>query len=419
MNLENLKTKIVQRIDNPDALEELYRSSKNQFRSAFFELLPQLEKGPLTSFWQARLTHETDEIAWGSKKEWLLISILVLVTNLIAKFPSFFEWDEEFFYPRNFGFLALGGTSIYHLWINGWNRTSVLPVVSVFLLSMIYVHVLPHNPNSATLTLAFIHLPLLLMAATAISFGREHPCSGQNRLDFLRFLGDWAVITAILLLAGGIMTGLTIGLFTIIGVEIEEFYFRNVVVFLLPSVPLAGTFLINNNPHLVSKVSPIIAHIFSPAILIILLVYLGAIFMAGQDLYLDREFLLLFNLLIIGVMALLFFSLAENSSGQPSGFRLTILSILSTLTVIVSAIALSAIVFRLSTWGISANRLAVMGANVLMLIHLIIISIVLWKTVVRKATLKQMEMAVVKYLPVYIIWIMIVVFLFPLFFGFA
>ena len=43
-------------------------------------------------------------------------------------------------------------------------------------------------------------------------------------------------------------------------------------------------------------------------VLVMLVIYLGAMFYSGRDPYQDREFLMVFNALLIGVMAIIFFS---------------------------------------------------------------------------------------------------------------
>src|SRR5690606_10455512 len=104
----------------------------------------------------------------------------------------------------------------------------------------------------------------------------------------------------------------------LIGINIQQFFENYLVVFGLPAIPILATFLTHTNPQLVNKVSPIIAKLFSPAVLIMLLVYLAAIVYSGKDPYNDREFLLLFNSLLIGVMALIFFSVAEGTGNKKS-----------------------------------------------------------------------------------------------------
>ncbi|WP_439882026.1 hypothetical protein ACSX1A_02465 [Pontibacter sp. MBLB2868] len=54
---------------------------------------------------------------------------------------------------------------------------------------------------------------------------------------------------------------------------------------------------LDDHPDLVNKVSPVIARIFSPLVLVMLVIYLFAILYSGKNPYSDREFLIIFNLL--------------------------------------------------------------------------------------------------------------------------
>src|SRR5690606_32941994 len=132
----------------------------------------------------------------------------------------------------------------------------------------------------------------------------------EKRLGFLKYNGDLIVITTLIMIAGGIMSGVTIGLFSLIGFDNKEFYIENIVFFVLPAAPIIGTYLAQTNPQLVGKVSPVIAKIFSPLVLVMLVIYLIAMIYSGKNLYNDREFLLIFNALLIGVLAIIFFSVA-------------------------------------------------------------------------------------------------------------
>jgi len=47
-----------------------------------------------------------------------------------------------------------------------------------------------------------------------------------RRIEYLRFNGDLAILMAIMVIAGGILTGITIGLFEAIGIKIENFTWK-------------------------------------------------------------------------------------------------------------------------------------------------------------------------------------------------
>jgi hypothetical protein len=165
-------------------------------------------------------------------------------------------------------------------------------------------------------------------------------------------------------------------------------------------------------------VSPIIAKVFTPLVFATLVVYLSAVAFTGRDPYNDREFLLIFNLLLIGVMAIILFSISESSKNKVNKIQTALLFSLSVITIIVNGIALSAILFRISSWGITPNRLAVLGSNVLILINLLIVTYRLFRTVKNHHEIERVEKSIAAYLPVYIVWTIIVTFLFPVLFGF-
>jgi hypothetical protein len=204
----------------------------------------------------------------------------------------------------------------------------------------------------------------------------------------------------------------------LIGFNIEGFYFQNVAIFGLAASPIVGTYLTQTNPQIVGKVSPVIARLFSPLVVVMLVIYLIAIAYSGKDPYNDREFLLIFNGLLMGVMAIIFFSIAETSKTKKSHTEVWILFLLSVVTALVNGIALSAILFRISEWGITPNRAAVLGSNVLILINLLLVSVQLFRVLSKRADITGVGRAIAFYLPVYILWTIMVTFIFPLLFGF-
>lgn len=413
-----MKNKILAHLDNPGQLERLYRSNSASFKKEFIALYPSIKDKPFSEFWFERLNHDTETISWGSKKELWFIGFACIVAGLLAKFPSIFSLNEEFYYPRNLGLIVFPLLIAFFSWKNKLSLKNKTIIVVIIAISAVFINLWPGEAESDTLILACIHLPLLLWVMLGAAFTGNQINNHQKRLDFLRFNGDLVVMTAILAISGMLLSGITIGLFELIGLKIEQFYMQNVVIFGLPSIPIVATFLNYSNPQLVNKVSPIIAKIFSPVVLLTLIIYLGAIAFSGKNPYTDREFLLLFNLLLIGVMALIFFAVAESVQKVKTNFGIWVLLLLSIVTIIVNGIALSAIIFRISEWGFTPNRLAVLGSNILILIHLLMVTSILFKTVQQKSDVSNVGTVIAKYIPIYFIWTVVVVFIFPLIFGF-
>jgi hypothetical protein len=412
-----MKEEILAHLKDPGQLERMYRTNRGSFKREFNTLYPGVKGNILADFWNERLNYENDEIRWGTRIELTFVIIASILAGIIAKLPAILPISEDFFYPRNLGFIVFPALMAYFVWKNNLSISKIAFIVTSTLIGSIFINSLPGAGNGDTLILSSIHLLIFLWFVLGFAYVGDKKNIVEKRLDFLKYNGDLVVITTLILITGGIMSGLTIGLFSLIGFNIEEFYFRNVVVFLAPAAPILGTYLIKTNPQLVGKVSPVIAKIFSPLVFVMLVIYLVALIYSGKDPYNDREFLLIFNALLIGVMAIIFFSVAEPKVTK-SKMETWILFLLSGVTVVVNSIALSAIVFRISEFGVTPNRIAILGANILILVNLLLVTAQLFRVVSKKAELTGVGKVIAFYLPVYFIWAAIVTFLFPFIFRF-
>ena len=409
---------ILSKINDPKELEKLYQGNKMAFKKEFNLLYPELTDNRLAEYWNERLNYESFEISWGGKNELIFVIIASLLAGIIAKLPVLLNVNPELFYQRNAGLIIFPVLTAYFIWKKSLSTNKIVFAGVAFLIAAIFINLLPADNKSDTLILSCIHLPIFLWAVLGFSYVGDNIKSYHNRIDFLRYNGDLIIMTGLLAIAAGILTAITIGLFELIGFNIKDFYFDNIVVFALPAIPILATYITQTNPQLVNRVSPVIAKIFSPLVLITLFVYLIAIFISRKNPYNDREFLMVFNFLLIGVMAIILFSVAEIFKKNENRTGSFILFALSIVTVIVNGIALSAILFRISEWGITPNRLAVLGANILMLTNLLIITFKLFKNISKKTDISEVENSIAMFLPIYILWVMIVTFIFPLIFHF-
>ena len=413
-----MRDSIISDLENPQKLEQLYRENKAAFKSAFESIYTEFRDKPIVRFWHERLNYKNPGFTWGSAKDLIFFMIASTFAGFLAKLPEILSIDEELYYIRNTGYLVFPFLSLYFVWKNKIPISKITGILIMMAVSLVYINLLPYDPRSDTFILACLHLPILLWGGFGISFAGAHINDPGMRLKFLSFNGDLLVMSSMLVLAGILLTGITLGLFQLLEFDIAEFYFRYIVIFCLPAVPILACMLISTNPSLVNKVSPVIAKIFSPLVLIMLVIYLAAIIYSGKDPYTNRDFLIIFNLLLLGVMALIFFSITEGWKENDFRSNRLVLFPLSVITIIINIIALSAIIYRISEWGITPNRLVVLGSNLLILLHLCLVSFKILKCLKNNRPVASIGRAIVSYLPVYIIWSMIVIFLVPFLFNF-
>lgn len=290
-------------------------------------------------------------------------------------------------------------------------------VAAICLVCVVFINALSPNDLTDSVLLACIHLPVVLWFLWGMLFSVRDGKVSDINIEFLKHNGELLVLSGLLLLTGGLITAVTLALFELIGVRAETFYFRHIAVWGLASIPLVATYLIGLYPPLVRQISPVIAQLVTPLVLIMLLIYLGAIVYTKHNPYDDRQFLMLFNVLLIGVLAIILFSVAESSAAQLKSRRLILLFALAMLTVLLNGIALSAIVFRIHAWGITPNRLAVLGCNVMVLLQLLWVTVQMSKVLWRGKSVALIHQSLTQYLKYYAIWALGLTILFPLCFD--
>ena len=400
---------IIANISNPAALEQLYRSNPAAFARAFEAVYPQISSQVSAHIWRERLIVSTT--SWGSMSDWVVVGIFALLAGFLMQLPDIFSISHDYYFPRNMSFIVMPGIGAYFAYKQGMSLRQLLAPLAILAASILFINLLPEK--STTLLLTCLHIPILIWLVVGYIFAGSDP---GKRMDFLRYHGDLVVMTTVIGLAGGLFTALTINLFNLIQLKIEDFHFRYLVLSILPSVPLFATFLVRQNASLVSKISPVIARIFTPLVTLTLAIFLVAIIYSGKDPYNDREFLLVFNGIVIGVMALILFSLGEATKPNASRIQQYFLLALAVLAIVDNGIALSAIGFRLVEFGVTPNRLAVLGSNALVMVHLMITTQKLWSFLKGNERIEAVEKSLTSYLPFYAVWAAIVSFVFPLLF---
>lgn len=416
-----MKNKIKDNIDNSEQLEKLYRADNKGFEKAFFEIYPKIAEFKISDFWKTRLEFDNIKDSVKIRKADILFLIITCaITGFLIEIPQLFDLSlkDSFFYEKNAGLIVLLGVSLYAFLTKDRIKTKeVLITSSVFIISAVYINLLPSN-NSDSIILAYLHLPLMLWCLYGLVFIDFDTKDKTKRIDYIKYNGDLAVLLAIISIAGGILTGVTIGLFSAIDLKIEQFYFNYIVIWGLVSAPIVATFVIRKFPFVVNKIAPIIANIFSPLVLITLVIYLISILVTGKDPYNDRDFLIIFNLMLLGVMGIIVFSISETSINRKQRINEMILFALTIVTLIIDLVALSAILYRLGESGFTPNRIAVLGSNLLIFGNLVLIMLDLYRVNFKNKEIKQVELTIAKYLPLYILWTIFVVFVLPMIFGF-
>jgi hypothetical protein len=347
-----------------------------------------------------------------------LVIALSLIAGTLAKVLKLLGKDTLFFYSRNLSSIIFMALMSYFL-IRNVNRNKIVGGVAIpSLVTLLFLNFLPDISHSQTVLLSCIHAPFFLWSLLGLAFLDRRWNDPLGRMEYLKYNGEVLIYTTIILLGGIVLTGLTLALFHLIHLSIAYWYFEYVVVYGAVSAPIVATFVINRISEKRFRIAPILAKIFTPLFLFTLVVYLLAMIRYRRSLYTDRDSLLTYNLLLFVVLGLTIFSISERNKNEEKIFSDYINFALAFVTLFLDMFALSAILFRLTTYGYTPNRIAVLGANLAVFVHLSGIVYHYVRFIQRRGKLESLARWIVAYLPVYTIWSIIVTFGFPFVFWF-
>ncbi len=421
-----MKQRILNAVESPRELEILYRENPDAFTRAFAEAYSECSDSVVLNVWRERLFFTAavesaqGEAGWRSRDIWIVV-LLSALAGTLTKIPQFFPSSfirEDAFYARNLGGIVLGAL-IACIFIFKPCRLRVVVNVSGLLCgSLIFLNLLPEIHQSQTITLSCMHMPFFFWSLLGVAFVGGHWGDLRRRMDYIRYNGELLIYTTIILIGGMVLTGLTLALFNIIGMRIQKWYLNYVVVYGSIAAPIVATLLIERITGTRSRIAPILAKIFTPLFLGTVIVYMAVMILGHNSPYTDRDFLIVFNGLLLFVLGMSVLSISERGSTETVSIA-DLMSIgLVLVTLAVDVIALSAILFRLTTYGFTPNRLAVLGANLLAFGHL---SGIVWhyqRFLRRKNGFDVLDRWIVRYLPVYTVWTVVVGFGFPFFVWF-
>ncbi len=412
-----MKNNIIENIANPEILEKLYRDNKQEFCKSFEEIKDKYNSD-LINFWKIRLASEMKPKEF-SKTDLLAVIILSAFGGILIKLPEIFpQINLNFYYPRDLSIILFNGIILYTFWRNKDFDIKKLLGYGIAITGLtLFINLLPNNPDSDSISLSLIHTPLFLWCLFGLVFISFDYKSTIKKIEFIRFNGEFLIMTGLILIAGGILAGVTIGLFSVIEMNIESFYLDYVVLIGGVAAPIVSLYLVHTYPNITNKISPVIARVFTPLVLVTLAVYLVSLIFSNVRILDDRDFLILINLVLIAVMAIIVFSLTELDKSKVKNIHILVLFLLAVLAIVINAIASTAIITRL-TYGLTPNRVVVLVSNALIFINLILIARNLFKSYFNAEQLESVEQTVAKYLTVYAVWVTIVIFVLPFLFGF-
>jgi hypothetical protein len=345
----------------------------------------------------------------------LLAAVFIHLPRLFGSVPT----DIDSVYPLNVSLLVLPFLAWYFARRQRLTVVQTLVASLPFVVAAIAVNTFPWQPASSTELLVAIHLPIALWFAIAYPYMGGSWRSHERRMDFVRFTGEWVIYFTLITNGGVVLIALTAVILQPAGPGVTESLIEWVVPSGAAGAVIVAAWLVEAKKSVVENMAPVLTMIFTPLFALMLtasaIVY--ALFGLGAEF--DREMIGVFDLMLVVVLGLILYRISARETTQPPGWMDRV-----QLVAVIAALALDLMVMvdmsvRIGELGITPNRAAVLGLNLLLLINLAWAAWLSARFLVGKTGFHRLERWQTSYLPVFGLWAAAVVLVFPPLFAFA
>jgi hypothetical protein len=349
-----------------------------------------------------------------------LTVVLALAVGAGVAVRAGIAWfDDEVALARNVGLLVVPFLAAYLGWKRQAGPGTVAAIAVPFVVLAVVLNVYPFIAGGSTEVLAVLHAPVVLWLLVGLAYVAGSWRSDARRMDFVRFTGELAIYYTLLALGGGVLVGLTAGVLQLVGVDPEPVIAGWVLPFAVPGALVVAAWLVEAKQDVVENIAPVLTRIFTPLTIVMLVAVLVVLTTSGGLVEVDRELLILMDAILVLVLALLLYSISARDPLAPPALADWLQLVLVGAALAVDTVMLTAMLTRIAQLGSSPNKIAALGLNLLLLVHLVVSAWRSTRFLRGHGTFAELERWQTRYLPVYAAWAAIVVVVFPPLFGFA
>jgi hypothetical protein len=373
---------------------------------------------------QLVIAPETDAPTQAGRDELLVVLGLTIAAAIMVKLPALFGHpihpNENFplFYARNASLFVFPLLTAYFLWKRGTNRIRSLWFAMAFAAGAVLANIYPFPGLSQTEVLTVLHLPIALWLTVGFAYAGGRWFGNGERMNFVRFSGELAIYYVLIALGGFVATLFTFMMFRAIGMNPDWL----VAGWLIPcgaaGAVLIGSWLVEAKQSVIENMAPVLTRLFTPLFTVLFLVFLATMAWTGNPINVKREVLIGFDLLLAVVVGLVLYAASARDPQAPADFFDALQLALVVSALVIDGVALYAIAARISEFGITPNRVAALGENIILFVNLIWSAWLYVRFLSRRRSFAALERWQIAYLPVFSVWAAVVVLVFPPLFGY-
>ena len=351
--------------------------------------------------------------------EALVFALVAAVATQVARLAAHFPEEEARWLLRNISLFVLPFLAGYFARRRQLDTRRWAVTAAPFVLVALVVNLYPYRADSATELLVALHLPILLAFAIAYPYMGGTVGSHERRMDFVRFVGEWVIYYVLIALGGGVLLLLTGLILEPIGPDLAE----GVIEWVLPSgaagAVIVAAWLVESKQHVVENMAPVLTMLFTPLFAVMLTVAAATYAVFGVAGAFDRELLGVFDALMVVVLGLVLYAMSAREPSRPAGLmdRVQLVAVASAL--VLDAMVLGAMVARIGDLGLTPNRAAALGLNLVLLVNLAGTAWLSMRFLRGRIAFHRIERWQTSYLPIFALWVATVVAVLPPLFAFT
>ena len=326
--------------------------------------------------------------------------------------------DDMAFYMRNAAVMVLPFLAVFFARKRGLRGAGWLWLALTFFAGAVLANVHSFSLDAQTLHLTIIHLPIALWLGVGFAYAGGVWRAHEQRMNFVRFSGEWFIYYTLIALGGGTLTAFTVFIFNAIGLTAESVVQQWIVPCGAAGAVVIGAWLVEFKKSVVENMAPVLTVLFTPLFTVLLLVFVGTMIWTRNPINMQRDVLIGFDLLLVLVLALSLYAISARD-GEAAAGRFDVLQLLLVVcALVVDVMALWAMLARISEFGFSPNKTAALGMNILLLVNLAGSAILYARFLAKRTSFAALERWQTTYLPAYGAWAWIVVAFFPVIFNY-
>lgn len=359
-------SRILQSLENPEALETLFEENPAEFTRAIDNLAAQPNASAAVRFWHVRL-HRKPRQETASGRTTLFAILFAIPAAIASRIPFYSpDWipeaDRDDWYLCNWIFLVVPFIAAYlcmHSESHWRKKAAAFLVLALGCAFSNWVFEFRDSVELAVL-LALLHAPVIAWAALSLLMpGRS----------FLNFTSSTLLITLLLYVPGALLVFLINALFNLIGLsEAAETAFSHVAPFGMAAAPVIAAHIVRANSALPGKLLGLVTISVAPLVTAVLVVFVLVLpFRLTASIYEDKSILEILNYSVLFCLGI--FLTASASDAKPGRILSGVFVLMSGALALLAIFLLTACLYWFYTYGYTPVRLAALLLDLICFVH--------------------------------------------------